>query len=113
MSRPLPKAAGSPAPVFAALGDETRLRLVTRLSQGEPLSIARLAADEPLSRQAVSKHLRVLAGAGVVRGRRHGREHRWELQPQPILDARRLLERIATQGDDALARLKSAVEQGE
>ena len=112
MSRPLPRAAAGAAPVFAALGDATRLRLVARLARGEPLSIARLAAGEPLTRQAVTKHLRVLAGAGVVRGRRHGREHRWELQPQPILDARRQLERIATQWDDALARLKAAVEEG-
>ena len=74
-------------PVFAALGDETRLRLVTRLSAEGPLSIARLTAGGGVTRQAVTKHLRVLAEAGVARSSQSGRERIWELEPQPLLDA--------------------------
>ncbi len=98
------------APIFAALGDGTRLQLLSRLSVGGPKSIARLSADSPVSRQAVTKHLNVLAKAGLVRGRRSGRECIWELQPERLLDARHYLDRISRQWDDALARLKNLVE---
>jgi DNA-binding transcriptional ArsR family regulator len=98
------------ATVFAALGDRTRLRLVGRLAEGEPLSIARLTTGSDVTRQAITKHLRVLAGAGLVRDLRHGRERRWELEPRQLREARRSLEIISQQWDDALARLKSAVE---
>ena len=69
------------APVFAALGDETRLRLVARLSSEGPLSIAQLTRGGQVTRQAVTKHLHVLADAGVARSRRRGRERIWELEP--------------------------------
>lgn len=99
------------APVFAALGDRTRLRLVARLGSEGPLSIARLTAGSAVSRQAVTKHLRVLAGAGLARGVRRGREQHWELRPGPLAEARRSLELIASRWDEALARLKAAVEE--
>lgn len=100
----------SAAPVFAALGDETRLRLVARLCAGEPLSITQLAAGAQVTRQAITKHLHVLAGAHVVTGFRQGREQLWELNTRQLADARHCLDLISRQWDDALARLKAAVE---
>ena len=98
------------ASVFAALGDETRLAVLAKLCRGEPQSIARLTSGTNLSRQAVTKHLRVLESAGVVRSDRVGRESRFALEPQPIEDARKYLDHVSRQWDDALARLKSFVE---
>jgi DNA-binding transcriptional ArsR family regulator len=98
------------APIFAALGDKTRLALVARLCSGGPLSIARLTAGADITRQAITKHLNILAGAGLVRDIRVGRERLWEVETRQIEEARRALERISTQWDDALARLKLAVE---
>src|ERR1051325_10958840 len=99
------------APVFAALGDETRLRVVTRLSSGGPMSITRLTSGSGVTRQAVTKHLEVLAGVGLVRGSRVGRERIWALQPQPLDEARRSIELISRQWDRALGRLKALVER--
>jgi DNA-binding transcriptional ArsR family regulator len=99
------------AAVFAALGDETRLSLVGKLSQGEPQSISRLAKGSALTRQAVTKHLRVLEGAGVVRSVRAGRESLFAFRPEPLRELRSYLERVSDQWDDALARLKSFVEK--
>ena len=99
------------APLFAALGDQTRLRLMIRLSEREPLSITELASGTDITRQAVTKHLRVLADAGLVRGVREGRESSWELQPERLDEARRGLDLIARQWDVALARLKALVEE--
>jgi DNA-binding transcriptional ArsR family regulator len=99
------------ATVFAALGDETRLAVLAKLCNGVPQSISRLAAGTELSRQAVTKHLRVLANAGVVRNTRVGRESLLELELQPIEEARDYLDHVSKQWDDALARLKSHVEQ--
>ncbi len=98
------------APLFAALGDDTRLHIVSRLSARGPLSIARLTAGTGVTRQAVTKHLDVLATAGLVRDRRVGRERVWELDPGRLDLARRSLERISQQWDDALTRLKAFVE---
>ena len=100
----------SSADLFAALGNETRLRLVRRLSSGGPSSIARLAAGSPITRQAVTKHLEVLARAGLVRGSRHGREHLWQLEPDRLEEAQRWLEAISARWDEALERLRAAVE---
>jgi DNA-binding transcriptional ArsR family regulator len=97
-------------PLFAALGDETRLRLLVRLSSGGPGSIARLSAQSAVSRQAITKHLKVLSGAGLVRGNRRGREQIWELEPQRLADAHAYLDQISRQWDQALSRLKSCVE---
>jgi DNA-binding transcriptional ArsR family regulator len=99
------------ATVFAALGDETRLAVLAKLCNGLPQSISRLTAGTDLSRQAVTKHLRVLANAGVVRNTRLGRESLFELEPQPIEEVRDYLDHVSKQWDDALARLKSHVEQ--
>lgn len=98
------------APVFAALGDETRLKLVTRLGTEGPLSIARLTAGTEVTRQAVTKHLHVLAGAGLVRGTRVGRDHLWEIEPSRLDEARRWLDHIAGQWDETLGRLKDSLE---
>ena len=96
--------------MFAALGDATRLSVLGRLARGEPQSIARLTAGTRLTRQAVTKHLRVLEGAGVVRSVRVGRESRFTLEPKPIDEARDFLDVVSRQWDDALARLKAFVE---
>ena len=98
------------APLFAALGDETRLRLLARLSADGPLSIARLSDEAPVTRQAITKHLDALAGAGLVRDTWRGRERLWQIQPQRVDDARQYLERVSAQWDDALGRLKAFVE---
>jgi DNA-binding transcriptional ArsR family regulator len=99
------------APVFAALGDETRLALVARLSSDGPLSITRLTAETAVSRQAVTKHLNVLATAGLVSDVRHGRERIWELEPKQMEAARSYLEHVSKRWDDALDRLKKFVEE--
>lgn len=98
------------AAVFAALGDETRLSVLAKLSDGEPQSIARLTEGTRLTRQAVTKHLHVLAEAGVVRSVRSGRESLYALEPGPIEALRDYLDRVSRHWDDALARLKAHVE---
>lgn len=99
------------APVFAALGDETRLSLVAKLAEGRPHSISQLAHGSRLTRQAITKHLRVLENAGVVHSTRAGRENLFEFNPRPMEDLRRYLDRVSEQWDQALARLKSFVER--
>lgn len=99
------------APVFAALGDPTRLGLVSRLLGGEPQSISQLADGFDLTRQAVTKHLRVLEQAGVVEHERIGRESRYVFTPASIGEARDYLARAAVQWDEAIDRLKSFVER--
>ena len=99
------------APLFAALGDPTRLGLVARLCDEGPLPIAKLAAGSDVSRQAVTKHLHVLEDAGLVRSARDGRENVWELRPRRLDDARRYLDQISRQWDDKLERLRSLVER--
>jgi DNA-binding transcriptional ArsR family regulator len=99
------------APIFAALGDETRLRLIAALCVGGALSITQLTAHSDLTRQAVTKHLGVLAGAGLARNTKVGRERLWEFEPTQLEEARRSLEVIASQWDHALERLKLAVER--
>jgi DNA-binding transcriptional ArsR family regulator len=99
------------APIFAALGDETRLRLVARLSERGPQSIARLSVGEQVTRQAITKHLEVLAGAGIARDLRRGRERLWELERRRLDEARRCLDVVSHEWDEALARLKAFVEE--
>jgi DNA-binding transcriptional ArsR family regulator len=101
----------SEALVFAALGDETRWRLAARLSDAGPLSITRLTAGSKVTRQAITKHLRVMEKAGLVRGTRLGRECVWELNGRRLAEARRHLEQISRQWDEALARLQALVEK--
>ena len=102
---------GRSASLFAALGDPTRLRLVSRLCEGSPLSIARLTEGSRVTRQAITKHLRVLESAGLVRSRRRGREHLWQLERRRLQQARRYLDSISRQWDEALARLQKLVEE--
>jgi DNA-binding transcriptional ArsR family regulator len=99
------------APVFAALGDETRLSLVIRLSNGESRSISQLTEGTRLTRQAITKHLRVLERAGVVRGIRAGRESLFAFDPRPIDAMREYLDEVSRQWDEPLARLKAFVEK--
>jgi len=99
------------ASVFAALGDETRLSVLAKLTNGKPQSISRLTAGTNLTRQAVTKHLRILENAGVVRCVRVGRESQFALETKPIDDVRKYLEHVSEQWDNALARLKSIVEE--
>src|SRR6266581_9681810 len=99
------------APIFAALGDETRLGLVAYLARGDTLSIAQLTARTLVTRQAVTRHLEVLAEAGLVRGTRRGREHLWQLEPKRIELARRSLDEISRWWDKKLAALKAGIEE--
>ena len=102
--------APDPAPVFAALGDRTRLSLLMKLSDGQSRSIAKLSADTELTRQAITKHLHVLEQAGLVSSLRIGRESRFAYRPDPIADARSYLDTVSAQWDDALSRLRALVE---
>jgi DNA-binding transcriptional ArsR family regulator len=104
------------AMIFAALGDETRLALIARLSNGRPASISELTDAQPtggskLTRQAITKHLRVLERARIVHGVRAGRESLFELDPKPMEELRQYLDMVSEQWDQALRRLKSFVEE--
>lgn len=99
------------APVFAALGDPTRLQVVARVCTFGPQSITRLSADMDVTRQAVTKHLAALAAAGLAQPRRQGREQIWELETGRLAVARQTLDRISGQWDSALARLRAFVEE--
>jgi DNA-binding transcriptional ArsR family regulator len=101
------------APLFAALGDPTRLRIVGRLCEGGPASIARLTDGASVSRQAITKHLNALEEAGLVRSNWAGRERIWELRTARLAEVRRYLDQISGQWDDALGRLRSLVEKKE
>lgn len=98
------------APVFAALGDPTRLRIVMRLCDGGPQSIVRLTDGTDVTRQAITKHLLALEGAGVVRSTRDGRERIWEIEPRQLVTASRYLERISRRWDERIERLRAFVE---
>jgi DNA-binding transcriptional ArsR family regulator len=99
------------AAVFAALGDETRLGLVSRLCDEGPLSIARLTGGFDITRQAITKHLRVMEDAGLVRRTQIGRESLWQIEQKRLSEAREYLQQISVQWDGALARLKRFVER--
>jgi len=98
-------------PLFAALGDATRLSLLGRLSVDGPLSITRLSQGTGVTRQAITRHLYALGDAGLVRNDRRGRERVWELEPRRLEKARRYLDQIAAQWNDAAERLKAFVEK--
>jgi len=101
------------APVFAALGDETRLRLVARLSMEGPVSIVRLTEGEKVSRQAITKHLHALEEAGLAHSSRAGRERIWALRTKRLAEVRRNLDQISQRWDAALDRLRAFVEMEE
>src|SRR5262245_21020404 len=94
------------ASIFSALGDGTRLRLGARLCTSGPQSIRNLTIGSDVTRQAVTKHLIVLADAGLVRGERQGRESRWALEPDKLDVARRYLESISEQWNERLEALE-------
>jgi DNA-binding transcriptional ArsR family regulator len=100
------------APLFAALGDETRMRIIGRLCDRGPQSIARLTEGGAISRQAITKHLDALAQAGLIRSERAGRERIWRIEAKRVADVRRYLDQISTQWDAAVDRLRSFVEDG-
>jgi DNA-binding transcriptional ArsR family regulator len=115
MSQSIRKRTRDQAVVFAALGDETRLSLVVRLCRGEPQSITQLTAGSQLAgakitRQAVTKHLRVLESVGIVRGVRAGRENLFEFDPRPVDEMNDYLESVSRSWDRKLGRLKALVE---
>lgn len=101
----------TPASVFAALGDHTRLALLRKLADGETRSITSLSASTKLTRQAVTKHLHVLERAGLVANIRIGRESKFALNPEPLASARTYLDTVSAQWEDALSRLRAHVER--
>ncbi len=111
MSRASAARLADAAPVFAALGDPARLQIVSRLCEDGPLSIVRLTDGSRISRQAITKHLNALSDAGLVKSERSGRERVWQLRPKRLAEARRYLDRISVQWDQALDRLRAFVEQ--
>lgn len=113
MSRNKPGAARllqEKAQVFAALGDETRLSLVKHLADGEAHSIAELSVDSPLTRQAITKHLRVLEDAGIVRSEKSGRESLFRFVPEPMDELKVYIAELSAQWDQRLSRLKEFLE---
>ena len=106
----MPRAIKTHSLVMAALGDKTRLSIISKLTNGKRQSISHLTAGTNLTRQAVTKHLHVLENAGIVRSIRVGRENQFELEPKPIDDVREYLEYVSKQWDSGLVRLKSFVE---
>jgi DNA-binding transcriptional ArsR family regulator len=101
----------SAAALFAALGDKTRLQLLSHLSDNGPMSITALTEGSKVTRQAITKHLRVLEGAGLMGCRRQGRQSVWQVDLQRVGDARRYLDLMSKQWDDALGRLRDFVEE--
>ena len=99
--------------LFAALGDETRLGLLARLAGAEPASISQLTAGSGMTRQAITKHLRVLEKTRIVRCRRQGRESLYALDPEPLVELRAYLEQMSRAWDDRLMRLKALVEKAD
>jgi DNA-binding transcriptional ArsR family regulator len=111
MPKPTKRNLTSAALLFAALGDPTRLMLVRQLSEGGPASISVLAEQQDITRQGVTKHLQVLAAAGIIDGSRQGREQVWTLNPKRLAEGRRHLDVIAAGWDEALERFKKLVEE--
>ncbi len=99
------------ARIFAALGDATRLSLVAKLCGGKPRSISQLTRGSRLTRQAITKHLRVLERAEIVHSFRTGRESLFALDPEPMDELKKYLDRVSAQWDQALSRLKAFVEE--
>ena len=99
------------APIFAALGDQTRLGLVAQLAAREPMSITRLTVGTDITRQAVTRHLEVLADAGLVHATHRGRERLWELDESGLEPARRFLTHVSEWWDEKLADLKASLEE--
>ncbi|MEX0963527.1 MAG: metalloregulator ArsR/SmtB family transcription factor [Pseudohongiellaceae bacterium] len=105
-----PYTTSEPAELFAALGDSTRLQLLNRLGSGQHNSISSLSTGMHLSRQGITKHLRVLEQVGIVESTRVGREMQFSLRPESLNPLQEYLSRVSTQWDEALERLQSFVE---
>lgn len=99
------------ASVFAALGDQTRMNIVAKLSNSPALSISQLSSSTPLTRQAITKHLKVLETAGLISSHRVGRETRFELEPERLRQAQTYLVDLTAQWDEKLDDLRAHVEQ--
>jgi DNA-binding transcriptional ArsR family regulator len=110
MSLKRPSSARAKAAIFAALGDETRLSLLSRLCSGQRYSIAELTEGTKLTRQAVTKHLRVLERVRIVHGTREGRQSLFQFDPHPVIEMKEYLELVSKEWDVALARLKTFAE---
>ena len=106
----LPARLATAAPVFAALGDATRLQIVMRLCDGGPQSIAHLTAGANVSRQAVTKHLRALEQVQLVCSQRCGRERIWQLRQKRLEELKAFVDQISGAWDEALERLRAMVE---
>jgi DNA-binding transcriptional ArsR family regulator len=100
------------APLFDALGDSNRLRIVTRLCDGGPSSTSQVTEVVPVSRQAATKHLLLLESVGLVSSQRHGRERIWRIEPEPLADASEYLTALSRRWDRAIERLRTFVEDG-
>lgn len=101
---------GSAANGFAALGDPTRLALLTMLSDGDARSITELSSGFDLSRQAITKHLRILEAEQLITGQRAGRETRFALQVKRLDDLGDFLQTVSQQWDQTLNRLREHLE---
>ena len=99
------------SPVFNALGDANRLRIITRLCDGGPCSTAQVTSVVPVSRQAATKHLLLLEAVGLVSSERHGRERIWRVEPKPLTDASDYLTALSVRWDRAIDRLRAFVEE--
>ncbi|MFI5507380.1 ArsR/SmtB family transcription factor [Mycobacterium sp. NPDC051804] len=99
------------APLFDALGDANRLRIITRLCDGGPCSTTEVTTVVSVSRQAATKHLLLLEAVGLVSSQRHGRERIWRMQPQPLADASEYLNALSRRWDSAIDRLRTYVEK--
>ncbi|MCT7659178.1 ArsR/SmtB family transcription factor [Mycobacterium deserti] len=106
----MPSAVAGKAPLFDALGDPNRLRIVTRLCEGGPCSTTDVSAVVPVSRQAATKHLLLLETVGLVSSQRHGRERIWRLRPEPLAEASDYLTALSQRWDRAIDRLRAYVE---
>ncbi|BBX93538.1 transcriptional regulator [Mycobacterium vulneris] len=98
------------APLFDALGDPNRLRIVTRLCEGGPCSTVQLTQVIPVTRQAATKHLLLLEAVGLVTSDRKGRERIWRIQPEPLVQASDYLTALSRRWDSAIDRLRAYVE---
>ncbi|BBX03455.1 transcriptional regulator [Mycolicibacterium moriokaense] len=98
------------APLFDALGDPNRLRIITRLCDGGPCSTTKITEVVSVSRQAATKHLLLLESVGLVSSQRHGRERIWRVRPEPLSDASEYLDALSRRWDNAIGRLRTYVE---
>lgn len=96
------------AQLFAALGEPVRLHLLTKIRDGQ--SITQLASDLPITRQAVTRHLRVLEDADLIKAERVGRETRFHVRPGRLIEAKGWLDDVMRQWDSTLGRLKDFAE---